>query len=98
MIANLLDDLRTGDFAETVDLLVNKIRGAYALLIVSKRNPGEMMAVKLGSPLVFAYDTANNFYFSSDKQALSGYADKLIYLDDGDILHIKGKNYQIKAN
>lgn len=98
VIANLLDDLRTGDFAETVDLLVNKIRGAYALLIVSKRNPGEMMAVKLGSPLVFAYDTANNFYFSSDKQALSGYADKLIYLDDGDILHIKGKNYQIKAN
>jgi glucosamine 6-phosphate synthetase-like amidotransferase/phosphosugar isomerase protein len=48
--------------------------------------------------LVFAYDNKNNFYFSSDKQALSGYADKLIYLDDGDILHIKDKNYQIKAN
>lgn len=98
VIANLLDDLWTWDFAETVDLVVNKIRGAYALLIVSKRNPWEMMAVKLWSPLVFAYDNKNNFYFSSDKQALSGYADKLIYLDDGDILHIKDKNYQIKAN
>jgi len=48
--------------------------------------------------LVFAYDNSDNFYFSSDKQALSGYADKLIYLDDGDILHIKDNNYQIKAN
>ena len=98
VIANLLDNLWTGDFAETVDLVVNKIRGAYALLILSKRNPGEMIAVKLWSPLVFAYDSSDNFYFSSDKQALSGYADKLIYLDDGDILHIKGNNYQIKAN
>ena len=98
VIANLLDDLWTWDFAETVDLVVNKIRWAYALLIVSKRNPGEMIAVKLWSPLVFAYDNKNNFYFSSDKQALSGYADKLIYLDDGDILHIKDKNYQIKSN
>ena len=98
VIANLLDDLRTGDFAETVDLVVNKIRWAYALLILSKRNPGEMIAVKLWSPLVFAYDNHDNFYFSSDKQALSGYADKLIYLDDGDILHIKDNNYQIKAN
>ena len=98
VIANLLDYLWTWDFAETVDLVVNKIRGAYALLIVSKRNPGEMMAVKLWSPFVFAYDNKNNFYFSSDKQALSGYADKVIYLDDGDILYIKDKNYQIKAN
>jgi len=98
VIANLLDDLWTWDFAETVDLVVNKIRGAYALLILSKRNPGEMIAVKLWSPLVFAYDNHDNFYFSSDKQALSGYADKLIYLDDGDILHIKDNNYQIKAN
>jgi glucosamine 6-phosphate synthetase-like amidotransferase/phosphosugar isomerase protein len=48
--------------------------------------------------LIFAYDSQNDFYFSSDKQALSGYTDKFIYLDDGDILHIKDSDYKIKAN
>ncbi|HRX63524.1 MAG TPA: glutamine--fructose-6-phosphate transaminase (isomerizing) [Candidatus Absconditabacterales bacterium] len=98
VVANLLDFMRTGDFLETVEKVLSKIRGAYALLIVSKRNPNEMIAVRLGSPLLFAYDKYNGFYFSSDKQALSGYVDKLIYMDDGDILHIKDGDYNIKAN
>jgi len=83
---------------QTVEKVLSKIRGAYALLIISKRNPHEMIAVRLGSPLIFAYDKDNDFYFSSDKQALSGYVEKFIYLDDGDILHIKDNDYKIKAN
>ncbi len=98
VVANLLDYLWTGDFADTVDLLLSKIVWAYALLIISKENPDEMIAVKLWSPLIFAYDQDNWFYFSSDKQALSGYADKFIYLDDGDILHIQNWEYKIKSN
>ncbi len=98
VVANLLDDLRTGDFLETVEKVLSKVRWAYALLIVSKKNPNEMVAVKLWSPLIFAYDKENWFYFSSDKQALSWYVDKFIYMDDGDILHIKNWDYKIKSN
>ncbi len=98
VVANLLDHLRTWNFLETVEMVLSKIRGAYALLIVSKRNPNEMIAVRLWSPLVFAYDKDNWFYFSSDKQALSWYADKLIYMDDWDILYIKDNDYKIKSN
>jgi glutamine---fructose-6-phosphate transaminase (isomerizing) len=67
-------------------------------LIVSTYAPDEIIAVKIGSPLLFAYNGKDEFFFSSDKQALAGYADKLIYLDDGDIVHLKGNDYQIKAN
>ena len=98
VIANLLKYLWNWDFLETVEKVLKKIRGAYALLILSKMNPNEMIAVRLWSPLIFAYDENNDFYFSSDKQALSGYVDKFIYMDDGDILHIKDKDYKIKAN
>jgi glucosamine--fructose-6-phosphate aminotransferase (isomerizing) len=59
------------------------------LLIVSKHNPDEIIGAKIGSPLIFAYDDKGDFYFSSDKQALAGYADKFIYLDDGDLIHLK---------
>ena len=97
VIANLLEDNRTGDFMDTVEKVLWMIRWAYALLIVSTYAPDEIIAVKIGSPLLFAY-TGNEFFFSSDKQALAGYADKLIYLDDGDIVHLKGNDYHIKSN
>ncbi len=97
VIANLLEDNRTGDFMETVEKVLWMIRWAYALLIVSTYAPDEIIAVKIGSPLLFAY-TGNEFFFSSDKQALAWYADKLIYLDDGDIVHLQGNDYQIKSN
>jgi glucosamine 6-phosphate synthetase-like amidotransferase/phosphosugar isomerase protein len=48
-----------------------------------------MIAVKLGSPLLLAYNTKDEYFFSSDKQALAGYADKLVYLNDGDIVYLK---------
>lgn len=98
VIANLLEDNRTGNFMETVEKVLGMIRWAYALLIVSTYAPDEIIAVKIGSPLLFAYNKDNDYFFSSDKQALAGYADKFIYLDDGDIVHLKGGGYDIKAN
>jgi glucosamine--fructose-6-phosphate aminotransferase (isomerizing) len=98
VIANLLEDNRTGNFMETVEKVLWMVRWAYALLIVSTYAPDEIIAVKLWSPLLFAYKEGDGSYFSSDKQALAGYADKLIYLDDGDIVHLKGNDYQIKSN
>lgn len=98
VIANLLEDNRTGDFMETVEKVLGIIRWAYALLIVSTYAPDEIIAVKIWSPLLFAYNEHNEYFFSSDKQALAGYADKLIYLDDGDIVHLKWHDYQIKSN
>ncbi len=98
VIANLLEDNRTGDFMKTVEKVIWMIRWAYALLIVSTYAPNEIIAVKLWSPLVLAYNGTGDYFFSSDKQALAGYADKLIYLDDGDIVHLKGNDYSVKSN
>ncbi|MEI8090912.1 MAG: hypothetical protein WCG98_01280 [bacterium] len=47
---------------------------------------------------MLAYNGTGDYFFSSDKQALAGYADKLIYLDDGDIVHLKGNDYSVKSN
>lgn len=98
VIANLLEDNRNGDFMKTVEKVLGMIRWAYALLIVSTYAPNEIIAVKIWSPLLFAYNEQNEYFFSSDKQALAWYADKLIYLDDGDIVHLKWNDYHIKSN
>lgn len=98
VIANLLEDNRTGNFMETVEKVLRIIRWAYALLIVSTYAPDEIIAVRLGSPLLLAYNEQGEYFFSSDKQALAGYADKLVYLDDGDIVHLQWAEYHIKSN
>ena len=53
VVANLLAEHRNGNFVETVQKVLGMIRGAYALLIVSPLAPGEMIAAKIGSPLIF---------------------------------------------
>lgn len=97
VIANLLDANWTGNFLETVEKTLKQLRGAYALLIVCKHSPDEIIGIKRGSPFVFAYDDKGGFYFSSDKQALAGYADKLIHLEDGELVHLHGDEYTIKT-
>ncbi len=58
------------------------LEGAYALLIFSKDFPDEMVAVRFGSPLVVGFNDQKEIFFSSDTQALAGFADKVIFLDD----------------
>jgi glucosamine--fructose-6-phosphate aminotransferase (isomerizing) len=54
-----------------------------------------MVGVRLGSPLIFGYHNDGDFFFSSDSQALTGYAEKMIYLEDGDMLHVKDNDFLI---
>lgn len=97
VIANLLTEHRNGNFLETVEKILQIIKWAYALLIVSPLAPGEMIAAKIGSPLLFGHDKDNNFFLSSDKQWLIGYVDQLTYLEDGDLLHIKNNEYTVTS-
>ncbi len=97
VIANLLQEAYTGDFLQAVQLMLDQIRGAYALLIVHDDHPGEVIGLRRGSPLFFGYDMTGEFFFSSDSQALSGYAHKVIYLEDGDLLHFKESDYIITS-
>lgn len=97
VVANLLQEYDTGNFLTTVEKILSLIRWAYALVIVSSKYPWEMIAVRLWSPLVFAYSQSWDFYFSSDQQALAWYANKLIYLDDWDLVYIKSNDYEIKS-
>lgn len=97
VVANLLQEYDTWNFLTTVEKVLSLIRWAYALVILSSKYPWEMIAVRLWSPLVFAYSQSGDYYFSSDQQALAWYADKLIYLDDWDLVYIHDNDYEIKS-
>ncbi len=100
VVANLLEEIHkdSKSMLETTQELQKQIRWAYALLIMHEGTPDTMIALRLWSPLVYAYNSEGEQYFSSDTQALSGYADKMIYLEDGDLIKVQWNDYTILSN
>ncbi len=96
VVPALLSKYWNWDLYSTVQKVLPLLHGAYALVIKSIHCPNEIIGVKRWSPLLFAINkTTNEFFFSSDTQALSWYATQVIYLDDGELVHLKWSDYNI---
>jgi glucosamine--fructose-6-phosphate aminotransferase (isomerizing) len=90
-------DTRT--FLSSAENVLPRLEGAYALIIMCKDAPGELIAVKYGSPLVFGRNPkTSECFFASDVSALAGYAEEVVFLNDGDLVHVKPSGeYSIKS-
>jgi glucosamine--fructose-6-phosphate aminotransferase (isomerizing) len=84
VIAHLIEEYYENDLEFAVKMAVNHLDGAYALGIISKKEPDKLIAVKKGSPLVLGVGDKENF-IASDIPALLSYTDKVIYLDEGEV-------------
>jgi glutamine---fructose-6-phosphate transaminase (isomerizing) len=63
---------------------IEKLRGAYATLIVTKADPETIFFAKNGSPMIVGNDNHGNIYFGSSDAALIGKATEVSYINDGD--------------
>lgn len=78
------------DLQTAVQLALNQVVGAYAIAVVDKRNPDLIIAARKSSPLVVGIGQ-NEYFIASDASPIVEYTDKVIYLDDGDIVRIERK-------
>ncbi len=98
VIAKLIEDASKGSLIKTIEDILPQLEWAYAFLFVSKKDPNEMIAIKYGSPLIFGHnDEKTEFYFSSDAQALAGIVKNILFLDDGELVHVKNGDFTIKS-
>lgn len=72
------------DFESAVLHAVSQLHGSFALAIISSDAPGQIMAIRRGSPLVIGLGDGCTV-LSSDPMALSAHASVAIDLKDGDI-------------
>jgi glucosamine--fructose-6-phosphate aminotransferase (isomerizing) len=86
VIAHLIDKhlVRTGDLVDAVRHAVDELEGAYALGVISKRDPERIVACRKGSPLVLGIGF-NEHFLASDIHALLPVTQRFIYLQDDDI-------------
>lgn len=80
---------------ESVRLTTEVIQGAYALGVISANHPGELIAAREGSPLVIGVGD-NEYFIASDHLALIPVTQHFIYLEDGDIAHLKADGIHIE--
>jgi glucosamine--fructose-6-phosphate aminotransferase (isomerizing) len=62
---------------------VERLEGAYAILLISEAEPGAIFFAKNGSPLLIAFD-GDEIYFASSDTAVIGKAKEAYYLEDGE--------------
>lgn len=78
---------REHDLLKAVMTSVGALEGAYALGVISNREPHRMIAARRGSPLVIGVGVGEHF-IASDVAALIPVTQKFIFLEDGDIADI----------
>ena len=71
-------------FEKAVFNTIKKLKGAYALGILDKNDPEQVIGVRNQSPLVLGKGFQENF-IASDVMALSPVTNKFVYLDDGQV-------------
>lgn len=88
VISHLLDSYYQGDILEAVKKTISRLEGAYALGIVSKDNPEELIAVRKDSPLILGIGEGENF-IASDIPAILKYTRNVYILEDGEMAVVK---------
>ena len=73
---------------EAVQVALHQVIGAYAIAIIDKRNPRQIIAARKQSPLVVGIGE-DEFFLGSDASPIIDYTDKVVYLEDGNIAVIR---------
>jgi glucosamine--fructose-6-phosphate aminotransferase (isomerizing) len=87
-------DRGTG-LAEAVRKSFAHIRGQCSVVVMSEKEPGVIVGVRNGSPLVAAIDPEGGALFASDAQPVLEYAKEVLFLENGDMAVSSGKNLEI---
>ena len=76
------------DLLTAVQVALYQVIGAYAIAILDKRNPNQIVAARKQSPLVVGIGE-DEFFLGSDASPIVEYTDKVVYLEDGNIALIQ---------
>jgi glutamine---fructose-6-phosphate transaminase (isomerizing) len=97
VIAHLVDHLYDGDLFDAVQRATLRLRGAFAIAVFCRDEPHRVIGAREGSPLVLGVGTgerAGETFLASDAMALAGVTDRIVYLEEGDVVDLQlGKHW-----
>ncbi len=84
VISHLIASLYEGDIVKAVQKAVSRMKGAYALGVLTEHEPDKLVAVRLSSPLIIGVGEGENF-IGSDIPAILEYTRNVYILNDGEM-------------
>lgn len=94
VVAHLVDYYYEGDLTDAVFKTIKRLKGAYALGVIAKDSPNEMIAVRKESPLIVGLGEDGN-YIASDVPAILNYTRKVYFLDNEEVVRLTADNVEI---
>src|SRR5512139_1608169 len=84
----------TADLFKAVRATVAELEGAYALAVISQKDPERIIVARMGCPVVIGLGAGENFV-ASDVAALLPVTRKFIFLEEGDVCEIRRDGVRI---
>ncbi|HEX6138610.1 MAG TPA: glutamine--fructose-6-phosphate transaminase (isomerizing) [Casimicrobiaceae bacterium] len=83
-----------GDLLVAVQRAIAEFKGAYAIAVISTREPGRVVGARQGSPLLVGIGDHDHF-LASDASALMPVTRRVAYLEEGDVADVRRESYAI---
>ena len=85
---------KLGNLMNAVYAVLGRIQGAYAMGILCRDVPGQMIAARKDAPLLIGYGEDGNF-IASDVTALLAHTRTVTYMEDGEVAVLTAENVAI---
>ena len=94
VVAHLIHSLYQGDLWQALCQALERLRGAYALAVTCRAEPGRIVGARRGSPLVVGVGMDEHF-LGSDPLALLHVTDRFVYLDEGQTVSLTEESLRV---
>ncbi|TZF90350.1 glutamine--fructose-6-phosphate transaminase (isomerizing) [Cognatilysobacter lacus] len=96
VIAHLIHSFlaQGADLLAAVQQAVGELHGAFALAVVSRKEPDRMVAARMGCPLLIGLGEGENF-IASDVSAIIQATRRVIFLEEGDTADVTRASVQV---
>ena len=87
-IAHLVEDAYQGDLADAVRAALRRVEGAYALVVMHRREISRLVGARLNVPLIVGLNGEESF-IASDVAAILAHTNRVVFLEEGDIADVR---------
>lgn len=94
-LAHLIRHCYDGDLFEAVKCALQKVKGTYAIAVVSREHPDLLVAARHGSPLILGLGE-DAYFVTSDVTPLLAHTRRVVYLEDGQVCALTRDGYTIQ--
>lgn len=94
VVAHLIAKFYKGNLKDAVLKALSLIEGTFGLAVICKDEPDTLIGARRGSPLILGIGQ-NEFFLASDVSAIISHTQKVVYLDDNDVVEIHSDKYNL---